>query len=370
MSTLIDIQRTRSPKQRPSPSELGFGKHFTDHMFLMDFERGRGWSGGRVVPYGPVQVDPAASALHYGQTIFEGLKAFPDPAGRIRVFRLGDHLARLNQSARTLCIPEVDLEVAARGVRALLAIDAAWMPEGEGTSLYIRPLVFATEPFLGVRPAEHFLLCVFLSPVAGYYSTGAAPVRIWVEERYTRAAPGGLGTAKTGANYAASLRAAEDAKARGYEQVLWLDALEHKHVEEVGTMNLFLRIGEEIVTPPLEGTLLRGITRDSVLTLLRHWGLKVSERRISIEEIRTAHARGVLQEVFGTGTAAVISPVGELGFADTSLKIGDGAGPVASRLKQAITDIQYGRAPDRFGWLSPIEALATAEGTAGVAMRA
>ncbi|HYX90849.1 MAG TPA: branched-chain amino acid aminotransferase [Myxococcaceae bacterium] len=370
MSALIDIQRTRSPKPRPAASELGFGRHFTDHMFLMEFERGRGWGGARVVPYGPIQVEPAASALHYGQTIFEGLKAFPDPGGRIRVFRLADHLARFNQSARTLCIPEVDTELTARGIRTLLALDAPWMPEGEGTSLYIRPLIFATEPFLGVRPAEHFLMCVFLSPVAGYYSTGAAPVRIWVEEKYTRAAPGGLGTAKTGANYAASLRAAEESRGRGFDQVLWLDAREHKHVEEVGTMNLFLRIGDEIVTPPLEGTLLAGITRDSVITLLRQWGIKVTERRVSIEEIRTAHARGGLQEIFGSGTAAVISPVGELGFANASIKIGDSAGPIATRLKKAITDIQYGRAPDLFGWLSPVDALAEAEDRAGVAVRA
>jgi branched-chain amino acid aminotransferase len=370
MSALIEIQRTRTPKPRPAASELGFGRYFTDHMFLMDYEPGRGWVGARVVPYGPVQVEPAACALHYGQTIFEGLKAFPDAAGRIRVFRLGDHLARFNQSARTLCIPEVDADLVGRGVRTLLALDAPWMPEGEGTSLYIRPLIVATEPFLGVRPAESYLLCVFLCPVAGYYSKGAAPVRIWVEEKYTRAAPGGLGTAKTGANYAASLRAAEEAKARGFEQVLWLDAREHKYVEEVGTMNLFLRVGDEVITPPLEGTLLAGITRASVITLLRHWGIKVSERRISIEEIRTAHARGGLQEVFGSGTAAVISPVGELGFADTSLKLGDTAGPVASRLKQTITDIQYGRAPDPFGWLTPVEEQTDSGKPAGVALRA
>jgi branched-chain amino acid aminotransferase len=370
MSALIDILRTRSPRPRPSASELGFGRFFTDHMFLMEFERGTGWSAARVVPYGPIQVEPAACSLHYGQTIFEGLKAFPDRAGRINVFRLGDHMARLNQSARTLCIPEVDADVAARGIRTLLAVDAPWMPEGEGTSLYIRPLIIATEPFLGVRPADSYLMCVLLSPVAGYYAKGAAPVRIWVEEKYTRAAPGGLGTAKTGANYAASLRAAEEAKARGYEQVLWLDAREHKYVEEVGTMNLFLRIGDEIVTPPLEGTLLAGITRESAITLLRHWGIKVTERRISIEEIRTAHARGGLQEVFGTGTAAVISPVSELGFADSTMKLADTAGPIASRLKQVITDIQYGRAPDPFGWLTPVDELAEAGAPAGVALRA
>jgi branched-chain amino acid aminotransferase len=370
MSALIEIQRTRSPKPRPRPSDLGFGKHFTDHMFLMDFERGRGWSGPRVVPYGPVSLDPAASALHYGQTIFEGMKAFPDRRGRVRVFRLDDHLARMNESARAVCIPEIDVDLTARGLRTLLAMDADWMPEGEGTSLYIRPLIIATEPFLGVRPAERYLLCIFLCPVASYYSAGAGPVRIWIEEKYTRAAPGGLGAAKTGANYAASLRAAEEARARGFDQVLWLDALEHKHVEEVGTMNLFLRIDDRIVTPPLEGTLLRGMTRDSALTLLRDWGLTVTERRVSVEEIRSAHARGGLQEVFGTGTAAVVSPVGELGFAGGTLKIGDEPGAVARRLKEGICDIQYGRAPDRFGWMSPVGSLEDIPEAAGAALRA
>ena len=368
MSALIEIQRTRSPN--PRPSELGFGRHFTDHMFVMDFERGRGWTGARVIPYGPISLEPAASALHYGQTIFEGMKAFPDPSVRIRVFRLDDHLRRLNESARTVCIPEVDVELTARGLRALLAVDADWMPEGEGTSLYIRPMIVATEPFLGVRPAERYLFCILLSPVGAYYASGSAPVRIWVEEKYTRAAPGGLGAAKTGANYAASLRAAEEAKARGFDQVLWLDAIQHKHVEEVGTMNLFLCIDDEVVTPPLEGTLLRGMTRESALTLLRDWGVKVSERRVSLEEIRVAHARGGLREVFGTGTAAVVSPVGELGFVDGTLKIGDEAGPVAKRLKQAICDIQYGRAPDRFGWMSPVGSLEDIPETKAAARRA
>ena len=362
MSTLIEIQRTRTPKARPNTSDLGFGRFFTDHMFLMDFEAGKGWQMPRVVPYGPLAIDPAAAALHYGQTIFEGLKAFPDPKNQIRVFRMDQHLGRLNESAKKLCMPTLDPEIVGRGIRTLLALDASWMPEGEGTSLYIRPLVFASEGFLGVRPATKYTLCVFISPVANYYSSGTAPVRIWVEEKMTRAAPGGLGAAKTGANYAASLKAAEEAKARGYAQVLWLDATEHKYFEEVGTMNLFVRIGDEVITPPLgEGTLLAGVTRNSALTLLRDWGMKVTERRISFDEIKQAHAAGELKEVFGTGTAAVISPVGELGFAGGSLTFGGAeAGVTATRLKQAISDIQYGRVADRFGWLTPVEALESA----------
>lgn len=361
MSALIELQRTRSPRPKPAPGELGFGRFFTDHMFLMEHSADRGWFGARIVPYGPIPIEPGASALHYGQAIFEGLKAFPDPSGRIRAFRLDDHLARLNESARLVCIPEVDLDVASQGVRTLLGIDSGWMPDGEGTSLYIRPLVFASEAFLGVRPAKAYTLCVMVSPVANYYATGAAPVRIWVEEKRTRAAPGGLGRAKTGANYAASLYAAEQAKARDYAQVLWLDALEHRYVEEVGTMNLFVRIGDEVITPPLDGTLLAGITRDTALTLMRDWGLRVTERRIAIDEIRAAHARGTLAEVFGTGTAAVVSSVGELGFESGAMRIGDGrAGRIATRLKQAISDIQYGRVPDQFGWLTPIPTFADA----------
>lgn len=362
MSTVIDIQRTQSPRQRPDVADLGFGRFFTDHMFLMDFEPERGWHGARVVPYGPIPMDPAAAALHYGQTIFEGLKAFPSPGGKINVFRLDAHLARLNESAKKLCIPPLDPHVVGVGIRTLLGVDADWMPAAEGTSLYIRPLVFATEGFLGVRPATRYTICIFLSPVAGYYAAGAKPVRIWIEETATRAAPGGLGAAKTGANYAASMKAGVEAKARGYAQVLWLDATEHRYVEEVGTMNLFVRIGDEVITPPLKGgTLLAGVTRDCVLTLLRDLGIKVTERRIAMDEIRGAHAAGTLNEVFGTGTAAVISPVGELGSEKGALQIGGGeAGSVATRLRQAISDIQYGRVADRYGWLSACEVLAPA----------
>lgn len=361
MQTPIEIQRTRSPRPRPDAADLGFGRFFTDHMFLMDFSPEHGWHAPRVVPYGPLQLEPSAAALHYGQTIFEGMKAFPDTKGQIRLFRLEDHLKRLNESARMVCIPPVDARLMARGLQTLLSVDADWMPTAEGTSIYLRPLVYATEGFLGVRPSKLYQACVMLSPVGNYYAAGVNPVRIWVEQKATRAAPGGLGMAKTGANYAASLLAAEEAKSRGYAQVLWLDAQEHKYVEEVGTMNLFVRIGDETITPPLQGgTLLAGVTRSTVLTLLREFGLKVTERRISMDEIKAAHANGALKEVFGTGTAAVISPVGELGFEGGSLKFSDTVGEVAARLRQAISDIQYGRVADTHGWLTPVRQLESA----------
>ncbi len=357
MNSAIAIQRTTSPRQRPGGGELGFGRHFTDHMFLMDYDVERGWHSPRVVPYGPLSLDPAAAGLHYGQTIFEGLKAFPDTQGNIRVFRMNDHLARLNESARRVCIPPLDTDIVAQGVHALLDADRDWMPAGDGTSLYVRPLVFATEGFLGVRPSKSYIFVAFISPVGNYYAAGEGPVRIWVEQKRIRAAPGGLGAAKTAANYAASLKAAEEAKARGYAQVLWLDAREHKWVEEVGTMNLFVRIGDEVVTPPLDDTLLAGVTRLSVLALLRDWGVKVTERRLSIDEIRAAQENGTLREIFGTGTAAVISPVGELGFESGPMTVGDGkTGDLAIRLRAAILDIQYGRVQDRFGWMREIPA--------------
>ncbi|MBX5484574.1 MAG: branched-chain amino acid aminotransferase [Myxococcaceae bacterium] len=360
---LIEIQRTRSPRPRPNTPDLGFGRYFTDHMFLMDFDPARGgWHSPRIVPYGPVAMDPAAGALHYAQTIFDGLKAFPDQNGEIRVFRLDAHLARLNESAKKLCVPQVDVALVSRAIRTLLAVDASWMPEQEGTSIYIRPIIWASEGFLGVRPAKTYTLCVILSPVGSYYASGAAPVKIWVEEKLTRAAVGGLGAAKTGANYAASLRAAEEAKARGYAQVLWLDAKEHRWLEEVGTMNLFLRIGDEVITPPLtDETLLPGITRASVLELLREWGVRVSERKVSLDEIKKASAAGQLHEVFGTGTAAVISPVGELGYAGGSIRISEmKPDSIAMRLRQAISDIHYGRVQDRHGWMTRVETLESA----------
>ncbi|HEU5170980.1 MAG TPA: branched-chain amino acid aminotransferase [Gemmatimonadales bacterium] len=355
MTLTIDFRRTATPAVRPAESELGFGRFFTDHMFRMDWARDRGWHDPRIEPVGALGLEPAAAVLHYAQTIFDGLKVFRAVDGSVRGFRLDDHCRRINASAERLCMPAVDVELLRDSIVELVRVEQDWVPSAPGTALYVRPTMVGSEAFLGVRPAERYIYFVILSPVGNYYGATREPVRIWVEMHHVRAAPGGLGAAKTGANYAASLYAAAAAKQRGFDQVLWLDAIERRYVEEVGTMNLFARIGDEVITPPLDGTILAGMTRDSSLRLLRDWGLRVSERRLSIDEIRRAHARGDLAEVFGTGTAAVVSPVGELGFPDGSLMVGDGTpGEVGERLYRALTDIHYGRARDPYGWLMPI----------------
>ncbi len=354
---LIEVVRAAQEKPLPPESELQFGKIFTDHMLQVEYTAGTGWHGGRVVPYGPLQLDPAAAVLHYSQTLFEGLKAFRTEDGSVKVFRLDDHCRRFASGAPRLCIPPVPPELAREGILALLRMDKRWVPTSPGTALYIRPTLIATEAFLGVRPAERYLFFVICSPVGAYYAGGQASVKIWVEQKYVRAPQGGLGAVKAGANYAASLLAATEARKNGYSQVLWLDARERRYIEEVGTMNLFVRIGEEVITPPLDdGTLLGGMTRTSALQLLRDWGVPVSERRISVDELREAHAAGRLNEVFGTGTAAVISPVNELGFADGSIKVGDGTfGKIAQRLYDTVTGIQRGTVPDTYGWMTSIE---------------
>ncbi len=355
MSVTIAVRRTATPKPKPPADQLGFGKHFTDHVFRLDYDAERGWHDARIEPSGPLGLEPSSSVLHYAQTIFDGLKAFRAQDGSVRAFRLADHCRRINLSAERVCMPSVDPELLFASVAELVKVERDWVPSAPGTALYIRPTMIASEGFLGVRPAERYQYFVLLTPVGSYYGDARAPVRIWVEMRHVRAAPGGTGAAKTGGNYAASLYAAAAAKQQGFDQVLWLDAHERRYLEEVGTMNLFVRLGDEIVTPPLDGTILAGITRDSSLRLLRDWGLPVSERRVSIDEIRRAHARGELQEVFGTGTAAVISPVGELGFPDGSLTVGNGTpGEVSERLYEALTGIHYGTKPDRYGWMVPI----------------
>lgn len=356
MKLNIEVQRTAALKAKPPEDTLGFGRFFTDHLFRMEYTAERGWHSPRIVPYGPLGVDPAAAAFHYAQAVFDGAKAFRGADGTVRVFRLEDHCRRLNASAARLCMPTLELDVLKQSILELVSVEKAWVPHARGTSLYLRPTIIATEGFLGVRPAEQYTYFCIVSPVGSYFSGGQQPVSIWVEEHYTRAAPGGLGAAKAAANYAASLTAAVEAKKRGYSQVLWLDALEHKYIEEVGTMNLFVRIGDEVITPPLDGTFLPGITRESALSLLRHWKVKVSERKLSITELREAHERGELREVFGTGTAAVVSPVGSLGFKDGTLTIGDGkVGEMSQRLYEAITGIQYGTQPDTFGWMTQVD---------------
>jgi branched-chain amino acid aminotransferase len=351
MSEAIRITKATALKPKPKDKDLGFGQIFTDHMFLADFQEEKGWYDPRVEPYGPLELDPAAAVLHYAQSIFDGLKAFRGVDGKVRLFRPQKHVERMNNSAHRLCIPLLDPALALQSILKVVGIDREWVPRTVGTSLYIRPTIIASEPFLGVRPAKSYVYFVILSPVGAYYPEGMAPVKILVVDKYVRAVDGGVGGAKTAGNYAASLYASEEAKHAGFTQVLWLDGVHRKYIDEVGTMNIMVKIGDEIVTPPLTGTILPGVTRDSALTLMRQWGLRVSERQISIDEVVEAHQRGTLEEVWGTGTAAVISPVGELAYKGERMVINHGKiGPLTQRLYDAIVAIQYGQVPDRLGW--------------------
>ncbi|MDR0861835.1 MAG: branched-chain amino acid aminotransferase [Oscillospiraceae bacterium] len=354
MSYTFPVERTANPKPKPDPSTLKFGKTFTDHMLIIEYSVEKGWHDGRIVPYGPLSLDPATSVLHYSQQMFEGLKAYRTPDRRVLLFRPTKNAERLNKTNERMCIPEMEPELFVDAVKAIVNVEQDWIPEKEGTSLYIRPFIIADEVFLGVHPAHHFKFIIICSPVGPYYDSpdgGIIATSIYVEEHYVRAAMGGTGFAKVGGNYAASLKAQEEATARGCEQVLWLDALEHKYVEEIGTSNAFFVIDGEVITAPLLGTILPGVTRDSVLALLRHWGLKVSERRLLIEDVRKAAAEGRLNEVFATGTAAVISPVGRLKFADSEFAInGGGVGELAQRLYDTLYGVQTGNKPDELGW--------------------
>jgi branched-chain amino acid aminotransferase len=320
-------------------------------MFVMDFQEEKGWYDPRVEPYGPLSLDPATAVLHYAQALFEGLKAFRGKDGKIRLFRPQKHAERLNKTAQRMCIPTIEPDFVLKSWITVVDVDRDWVPSAVGTSLYIRPTIIASEAFLGVRPAKEYLYYVILSPVGAYYPEGMNPVKIKVIDDQVRAVPGGLGEAKTGANYAASLHAAETAKHQGFTQVLWLDGVHRKYIDEVGTMNIMLKIKDEVITPPLGGSLLAGVTRDSVLTLLREWGMKVHERQISIDEVMAAAGDGTLKEMWGTGTAAVISPVGELAYKHHRIAINGGKiGETAQRLYDAIVGIQYGTAPDTHGW--------------------
>jgi len=356
MSEPIRITRGATKKPKPRDRDLSFGTVFTDHLFVMDFQEEKGWYDPRIEPYGPLSLDPAAAVLHYAQAVFDGLKAFRGRDGRVRLFRPQKHLERLNHSARRLCIPPLDPEQALRALVELVGLERDWVPSTLGTSLYVRPTIIANEAFLGVRPAKSYIYYVILSPVGAYYPEGMNPVRILVVDTYVRAVEGGVGGAKTGVNYAASLYAAEEAKHAGFTQVLWLDGRERKYLDEVGTMNIMLKIDDEVITPPLsQGTILPGVTRDSALTLMREWGLRVSERAISIDEVARAARDGSLREVWGTGTAAVISPVGELAYAGERIVINGGKiGELTQNLYDAIVGIQYATAPDTHGWTVPV----------------
>ncbi len=348
----ISVTKTSAPKAKPQDqSKLGFGKIFTDHMFIMNYDEGQGWHDGRIVPYGPLTLDPSAMIFHYGQGIFEGMKAYRTADGRTLLFRPQKNFRRANISNERLCIPPIDEEYALEALKELIRVDIDWVPTNEGTSLYVRPFIIAVDPALGVHPAHHYLFMMILSPVGAYYPEGLNPVKIYVEDDYVRAVKGGIGFAKTPGNYAASIRAQEKAAELKYTQVLWLDGVERKYIEEVGTMNVFFVIDGTIVTPALNGSILAGVTRDSSIQLLKSWGYNVEERKLGIQEVYDAYNAGKLDEVFGTGTAAVISPVGELNWENHIMTINNGdIGPISQKLYDNITGIQSGKLPDKFGW--------------------
>lgn len=352
----IRIEKTTTPKEKPTDeSKLGFGHVFTDHMFVMNFDAGQGWHDARIVPYGEISLSPAAMCLHYGQEIFEGLKAYRTADGSIQLFRPDENFKRMNTSAERMVIPQIDEAFMLEALKKLVELEKDWIPHSEGTSLYIRPFIFATDPYVGVKPADHYLLMIILSPSGAYYSTGLNPVKIYVEEKYVRAVRGGTGFAKTAANYAISLKGQDEAHNQDYEQVLWLDGVEQKYVEEVGSMNIFFVIDGEVITPQLTGSVLPGITRKSAIEICRKKGFKVIERRIAIDEIAKAYDEGKLDEVFGTGTAAVISPVGHLKWGNKIMEINNNQiGKISHMLYETLTGIQWGKLPDEFGWIVKI----------------
>lgn len=352
--TIIERRLTTSPKNLPDPGHLGFGQHFSDHWFYSKYSKGKGWYESAVAPYGAIALDPAASVLHYGQALFEGMKAFLQPNGEIALFRPEFNIRRMQEGAARLCLEAPPADLFVEGLEELIAVENRWVPKEDNCALYIRPTLIGTEPFLGVRPSREVLFYIILSPVGTYYSKGTNPVRIWVEDQALRAAPGGLGATKAAANYAASLQAGMRAREKGYDQVMWLD-VHREGIEEVGTMNVFFVLKDEVVTPALNGSILAGCVRDSVIKMLKHQGVKLSERRITIQELLEHQKSGSLLEAFGTGTAAVISPIGEIAYKENSFQIQRGeAGPLSRDLLKSISDIQRGLAPDIFGWMRPV----------------
>ena len=354
---MTDFPITRSAHLKPPPADetLRFGNVFTDHMFLMNYDEGKGWHDPRIEPYGPFSLDPACLVLHYAQEIFEGMKAYRWQDGTIALFRPEMNARRFNHSAERLCMPEVPEELFLQGVAELVRLEADWIPSSAGTSLYIRPTMIAVEPVLGVTPSDHFYFYIILSPVGAYYAGGFNPVKIMVEDRYVRAVPGGTGEAKTGGNYASTLKAGLEAKKKGFDQVLWLDGIERRYIEEVGAMNMFFAYGDRIVTAPLEGSILNGVTRNSVITLAGELGFTVEERKIDIDTIMADLKNGSITEAFGSGTAAVITPVGALCFKDETQAIGNGGvGALTRKLYDTLTGIQTGVIADKFSWVKKL----------------
>lgn len=348
----IKVERSTNLKAKPEKKEgLGFGKIFTDHMFVMEYDEGKGWHDPRIEPYHPFLIDPACTVLHYAQEIFEGMKAYRTKEDEILLFRPDCNAKRFQDSADRLCIPKIEVDDFIQAVKALVDVERDWVPSFEGTSLYIRPFVFASDVMLGVHASKKYIFCIILSPSGAYYAEGIKPVKIYVEDEYIRAAPGLTGFAKCGGNYAASIKAGELAEEMGYSQVLWLDGIEKKYVEEVGSMNIMFKIDGKIYTAATTGTVLPGVTRRSIIELLKDWDYKVIEGKLAIEEVMKAGKEGRLEEVFGTGTAAVVSPVKELTWKKNTVYVGDGnIGPLTQKLYDTLTGIQWGEIEDTKNW--------------------
>ncbi|MEY8311667.1 branched-chain amino acid aminotransferase [Oscillospiraceae bacterium 42-9] len=348
----IKLELTKNPKEKPADqSKLGFGRIFTDHMYVMDYHEGQGWHDPKIIPYQPISLEPSAMVFHYAQEMFEGLKAYHTPDGRVLLFRPDRNIQRAENSCMRLCIPPVPQDDFLNALKTLVRVEKDWIPTAPGTSLYIRPFIIATDESLGVHPSHSYKFIIILSPSGAYYASGLNPVKIWIEDDYVRAVRGGIGEAKAGGNYAASLKAQVKGEAGGYAQVLWLDGVERKYIEEVGSMNIFFKIAGKVVTPQLNGSILPGVTRATCLDLCRSWGMEVEERRVSVEELVAAARDGSLEECWGSGTAAVISPVGTLRYENDVMEIsGGGIGPVSQRLYDTVTGIQTGKLEDTHGW--------------------
>lgn len=351
----IKITRAANLKEKPDSSKLVFGKAMTDHMLIIDYDAGQGWHDARIIPYGPLQIDPAAKVLHYAEEIFEGLKAYRTSDGSIQLFRIRDNIDRMNKSADRLCLPQIPEELAVSAIKKLVELEQDWVPHEKDTSLYIRPFMIGLDAALGVHSSHHVQFIVVVCPVGAYYPEGLNPVKIYIEDEDVRAVKGGTGMAKTGGNYAASLRAGNRAEERGYSQVLWLDGVHRKYIEEVGAMNVMFKVNGKILTPDLNGSVLDGITRRSCIQLLKDWGYEVEERRISAEELFTAAESGELEEAWGTGTAAVVSPIGELAMGDKKVTVSGGKiGEITQKLYDELTGIQWGRVADPHGWITKL----------------
>ena len=352
----IKFVKAQCPKEKPDPSNLGFGHIFTDHMFVMEYDPENGWHDQRIVPFENISLHPASTVLHYGSEIFEGLKAYRRADGKVQLFRPIENIRRMNNSAERLCLPQIPEDMAFEILTEFVKCEQDWTPSKEGTSLYLRPFMFGNDESLGVHTVHHVTYMIIASPSGSYYKEGINPVKIMIEDQDVRAVRGGTGYAKCGGNYAASNRAGERAEKKGYSQVLWLDGVERKYIEEVGAMNVMFKIAGEIVTPKLTGSILPGITRKSCIEVLKDEGYTVNERLLSLEELEGAMENGTLEEAWGCGTAAVVSPIGELSYKDQVFTVNGGKiGPVTQHLYDTLTGIQWGKTEDKYGWTVQID---------------